>query len=159
MNRETVLKGAKMAFFAALLAGYAGNSKGLKKKKTPDGYKTITFVSGDFKVVDRYCTTPHSNSSAGTTTIFFQNKPVWWMSYSGYYEDEAILFLKQALARTYRRRIFLGGRGLGFSTDNMIYVNHVGTDKFERFDGWESIIEIGTWRKLGYHKYSGISLI
>jgi hypothetical protein len=168
-DRAVVLDGAKQAFFAALLAGYANDGivpvAGLVKTKTPDGYKTIEFTTGDYKVVDRYCTTPHSSYSAGTTTISWKDAPVWWMSYGGYYDKEAtIIFLKRVLRSTYELRVFMGGRGPENCTDvsaDMTYSNNVDPNfhDFERFQGWEEIRDELTGRCLGYHEYMGMSLV
>lgn len=64
------LKVVEEFFFKAMLQGYAA---GAQKTRVPDmpGYKEIRFQEGDFLLVDRYCVTPNSEKSAGTTTIWF----------------------------------------------------------------------------------------
>ena len=68
-------------------------------------------------MVDRFCGNNYCSESFGTTVILawdpdlhkYQN--VWVMQYSGWYEKEAIPFLKLALMENYAKRIFHGGRG------------------------------------------------
>lgn len=166
-QREEILNGAREMFFAAMLAGYASEKINLAKISAKilgkDGYKTITFLSGNYKVVDRYCVTPLSDFSAGTTTIFHRFRfkgrwiPVWWMSYSGHYPKEVIPFLKVALKQSYEKGEFAGGRGpktLQFVKGKSdLYENHWVGD-FHSFDGCESIN-----CNAGFHKYFGMALI
>jgi hypothetical protein len=176
-DRAWILKEAKKAFFEALLAGYAGDGSGVKKEKTPDGYNTLVWEKGPFRVVDRYCVTKTSNKSAGTTTIFFECQPIWWMSYGGWYEEKAIPTLRKALAEAYRLRRFIGGRGVththGFASKNdgrmYKYTNH--PDKKRRFfhgqfEGveyiWQHVKGRGYFRQpklVGCHRYFGTALI
>ncbi|MDD4761455.1 MAG: DUF5680 domain-containing protein [Candidatus Pacebacteria bacterium] len=161
MNREKILEGAKEVFFKAMLAGYAGEGREkTTKAKSSDGYTTIEYSDGDFRVVDRYCTTPDSDFSAGTTVIFFENKPVWWMAYAGSYPAEVIGFLKEILRENYENGIFNGGRGLGVKRgENFIYINEVKDCDFSLFNGMEIIIYSKTEKKLGFHRYFGSALI
>ena len=118
-QKMKILEGAQKAFFEAMLDGYAGgDNRKSAKVKGEDGYTTITYTSkdGECKVVDRYCTTPLSDKSCGTTTIFYENGsvwvPVWWMSYGGRYPKRVIPFLKESLKWAYEMRDFCGGRGI-----------------------------------------------
>lgn len=165
-TRNWILRRAIKVFFKAMLAGYAGDNSGVKKEKSPDGYTTLTWPpTGDHKgfvVVDRYCVTPHSDKSTGTTTIFFEGQPVWWMTYGGEYKKSTIPFLKEALKETYRQSKFLGGRGPSrFQKDNLVYVNRRGFDgtRFALFEGREEIVEIPSLNSVGFHKYFGMLLI
>ena len=172
---RNILLGAERVFFRAMLDGYVGGeSQKSSIIKTSDGYTTIRFFDGDYQVVDRYCVTPHSDCSAGTTTIFFKNEPVWWMSYHGSYPAEVIPFLKDVLLETYKGRLFIGGRGLRcLSNGTLEYLNNVRTESFNSFSGREEIcrltpkvIKVGGQKErvishtlLGYHEYSGLALI
>lgn len=178
-ERASILHRAKEVFFKAMLAGYAGDGSGVNKEKTPDGYRTLTYKEGEFMVVDRYCVTPHSKRSAGTTTIFYEDRAIWWMSYGGWYNDEVIPFLKESLAVAYRRRSFNGGRGPNNRHDKgrrkkVYYVNHVNrvsqhtvkclwSSGFEGFCGREEIADysrsVTEPTVLGVHRYFGMSLI
>lgn len=176
-ERMSILRMAKEIFFKAMLAGYAGDGGGVKKEKTPDGYKTLTYEEGKFCVVDCYCVTPHSNRSAGTTTIFYEGQAIWWMSYGGWYEERAIPTLKKALVKAYRHGRFIGGRGVhwtkgfSFENDGLSYLYDNRPDKKRRFfhgqfEGeeyiWQHIKGHGYFRQpkiVGYHKYFGMSLI
>lgn len=162
-DKDEILAGAKEVFFAANLDGYVGNGERSIVTKTPDGYTTIEFEEGDYRVVDRYCTTPQSDKSAGTTTIFHKDIPIWWMCYGGSYPPEVIPFLKAALKEAYQRKQFQGGRGpTTFSgEEGLIYFNTKETTaNFQRFEGEERIHRRGSssWC-LGTHKYWGMSLI
>jgi len=164
-DKIRILWDARWAFFKAMRAGYASNAQSSIKTKTSDGYRIITFTDGDFRVEDRYCVTPHSNSSAGTTTIFYKGDPVWWMSYGGFYPEDVIEFLKVALLYQYNRGIFFGGRGPTFITsgDGLAYENRPvledAEDHFWKFKGREEIYNQITGKLLGFHEYWGMSLI
>lgn len=157
-TREEVLEGAKKVFFKAMLAGYAG--KEANKTKTSDGYTTIEYSEEDFRVVDRYLTTPNSDYSAGTTTIFFENKPVWFMAYAGRYSSEVIPFLKSVLRRSYESELFVGGRGLEvYREGGLIYNNDVAENDFSYFCGRESIFYSKEGSREYFHDYFGMALI
>lgn len=161
-EKTVILEGAKQAFFKAMLDGYAGgkNRKSFKTK-TPDGYTVIIFEDGEFMVEDRYCTTPHSDKSTGTTTIFFRNVAVWWMSYGGHYPKKVIPFLKEALKQAYEKGEFYGGRGPGVSMGNgMLYTNNLAYGNFKKFRGVETIHKSSRIGKLlGFHEYFGMSML
>jgi len=166
-SREDILTGAEQVFFKAMLDGYAGNEgQKSQKTKTPDGYVNIEYVDGDYRVLDRYCVTPYSCSSTGTTTIFFLGNPVWWMSYGGRYEDEVIPFLKEVLAVAYKNGDFCGGRGpKDWTKGDLQYQNEgnpIDDNTFEMFEGAEVIIkksEKVTETVMGGHRYWGMALI
>ncbi|MFA6269748.1 MAG: DUF5680 domain-containing protein [Candidatus Paceibacterota bacterium] len=161
-----ILKGAKAAFFEAMLDGYAGgeNRKSIKTSGN-DGYTTITYTTEDskYRVVDRYCTTPLSDWSAGTTTIFYRVNliwvPVWWMEYNGFYYKNVIPFLKSAIRQSYEMEIFNGGRGPARYNDSGIEYNNIWSGDFERFLGREEIEDKLNGELLGFHSFSGRSLL
>jgi hypothetical protein len=162
-----IITGAEKAFFEALLDGYVGGKKNSTKTTDPDGYKIITWEKGDYKVVDRYCVTPLSDFSEGTTTIFHKHGhnwvPVWWMSYGGRYPKWVIPFLKFSLKETYGKHKFCDGRGeehlIGkFPYKHILYLNMFSGD-FSSFEGNELIRSIKTGHILGFHKYFGMAMI
>ena len=160
--RGAIIHRAELAFFQAMLAGYAGDGKGVVREVTPDGHKTLTWENEEFRIVDRYCVAEDCRSSAGTTTIFFNGMPIWWMAYAGQYTKSAIPFLKKALAHAYTKGEFHGGRGpIRFQDGSMTYRNHQGNSGFSfgSFDGFEQIIAEDAVEALGYHKYFGMLLI
>lgn len=176
IEKSQILERAKEVFFKAMLDGYAGDKKMSTNTISPDGYKTIEFIDGEFRVVDRYCITPLSDYSAGTTTIFFKGSdeswvPVWWMSYGGVYPKGAIQFLKMALQKAYVTEQFCGGRGLEnfqskISVDGFqvtLEYRNVFEGNFVDFEGVEEILQIPLPgyepEKIGYHEYSGMSLL
>lgn len=151
-----ILQDVQNAFFDAMLAGYV---MGGTKTTLPDmpGVKVITFESGDFRVVDSYITTPHSAKSAGTTTIWGRNRPVWLMQYGGEYPEHTIPFLKECLLMNYKERHFYGGRGPEIVEGQFIYLNKVENNDFGNFYGEESIHVGG--QRIGFHWYRGMSLL
>ena len=98
-------KEAQEYFSRAMLDGYCGERKHSTKTSTPDGRKVITFVKGDFTVIDEYRVTPHSDKSAGTTSILFKGDLVWWMSYGGVITSNTIPLLKAIMKANYERGV------------------------------------------------------
>lgn len=139
-------------FFRAMLAGYAGTAK---KETPPDspGMKRITFKRGRYLVIDQWQTSPESDFSFGGTTIFYNDVPIWWMTYEGWYLKETIPFLKEALAKAYSARSFLGGRGQdSFQRGQFLYRN-LFQGSFVSFCGREFITKAD--QELGHHEYRG----
>lgn len=171
-EKAIILEGAKQAFFKAMLDGYAGGeNRRSVKVKDEDGYTTITYTTedGKYKVVDRYCTTPLSDKSCGTTTIFFRTgliwSAVWWMSYGGHYPESVIPLLKAAMKANYERGVFNGGRGPSFfpfpsSQEEVLYTNHFYGD-FTSFKGEEFInsFKVDEVGRVGFHNYFGRSML
>ncbi|HEY0220813.1 MAG TPA: DUF5680 domain-containing protein [Candidatus Paceibacterota bacterium] len=149
-------------FFTAMQAGYA--VEGISKAKVIDlpGYKEIRYEEPDLLLVDRWCVNLNSEKSAGTTTIWYQDNPVWFMSYGGHYPQSAIRLLKQALRMQYCQDVrFHGGRGPRVVADRgagLIYMNRPEVNNFSEFKGREEIFSIDRgW--IGYHDYWGMSLL
>ena len=155
------IKQIEAFFFRAMIEGWASSAEKVRIDGMP-GYKGVEFKEGGLRLLDFWCTTLHSNKSAGTTTIWFHGVPLWFMSYGGYYEEEAIPVVKEALRRAYKTRRFVGGRGLnlddlgGYSYQNNPRRNRRG---FLSFAGREQVISTGTGRLLGFHEYWGMSLL
>ncbi|MEK7564704.1 MAG: DUF5680 domain-containing protein [Patescibacteria group bacterium] len=158
------LRDATMAFFfEAMIQGWVGEGVETELPNLP-GYKVFRHESADKRLVlvDSYCVSGKSRvpKSVGTTTIWWDDRPVWWMSYGGWYEKEAVPFLKQALLSVYKVGGFIGGRGpASFRDGHMIYVNRPEKCDFSSFKGHEEIIEIASGSTLGEHEYWGMSLI
>ncbi len=148
-------------FFAAMNAGYAGDAVKTTIAEFP-GSKVIPFHQGDYSVYDCYFTAKGSLHSSGMTVIWHKSQPVWSMQYQGWYQPEAIPFLKRALRANYERGVFLGGRGPArFAQGNLKYHNHltVGREVFTRFAGQEVISRIGSDADtIGWHEYQGMLL-
>lgn len=150
-------------FWKAMENGW-GSGK-VEKQTSPllPGYKYIPFRLGEFYVLDAYCVTPLNDKSAGTTTIWLSDVPVWVMSYQGEYPKQIIPFLKLALQSTITRKNFIGGRGPKHFTHedhpNLSYRNTVasGMNDFSNFWGSECICANG--HSIGYHYYRGMILI
>lgn len=162
MQEEHGLKDVTKAFFfKAMLQGWAGEGIITKPCDWP-GYKVLRFEEDKFILIDSYCVAgkSHSPKSTGTTTIWYDGTPVWWMSYGGFYEKSAIPLLKEALLSAYGAGVFMGGRGFSaFRHGSMMYINHAETNDFSSFRGREEIIEIASCSYLGEHEYWGMSLI
>ena len=95
-------------FFNGMLNGYASGVKAVAEPGLP-GYKRTEYKEGDFYLLDRWVTTPLSDKSVGDTTIWHRDMPVWVMHYGGRYDKHVIPFLKRALHRTYKSRVFIAG--------------------------------------------------
>ncbi|MEK7200530.1 MAG: hypothetical protein AAB672_00135 [Patescibacteria group bacterium] len=168
-QKAQILKEAQEVFFEAMLDGYCGERKHSTKTSTPDGRKVITFVKGDFTVIDEYRVTPHSDKSAGTTSILFKGDLVWWMSYGGHYLKYTIPLLKAIMKANYERGVFNGGRGpenvrcKDVNLMNVVYdateYTNVGTGDFSLFKGREEIFDLTFSRSLGFHIYFGMSML
>lgn len=149
----------KDIFFDAKACGWSADAQKIKSIEFP-GSKIIPFTCGDFRVIDCYVVNPDSDISAGTTTIWHKNKPVWVMNYGGWYAKLAIPFLKSCLQMAYvQERCFYGGRGPKFVRgERFTYVNRIERDNFSDFVGEEKIFDSDE-RCLGYHWYRGMSLL
>ena len=146
-------------FFQAMVEGWATCDQKIMIAEMP-GYKAIPFRDGKLSLLDNYCVNPNSPYSAGTTTIWHQDLPVWLMNYGGWYDKRAIAFLKRALSQTYNAHQFVGGRGpLVYTEGNLIYVNHVRLNDFRKFEGHEEELDADIGESLGFHQYWGMSLI
>lgn len=147
-------------YFDAHIEGYLG---GARKVDVPDkpGFRRIeVFGESGLRLVDEYSKTLGSHHSAGTTTIWFDNIPIWMMSYGGWYSPEALPILKAALRLSYERKKFIGGRGPeSFSKDSFSYTNLVESWRFENFNGRESICRSEDSFWFGTHRYSGHALV
>ena len=152
-------------FFKAMQMGYAVEKITKTKVLDMPQHKEIRYEDGDFLLVDRWCVNPDSNKSIGTTTIWQEEKPVWFMSYGGVYPKRLIPTLKRALSRTYLKAIFRGGRGEGMDDfeAGVFYINRVENNNFSQFNGREEVIFRlpGTYivGSRGYHDYWGMSLL
>lgn len=146
-------------FFKAMVKGWAKGVEEISVANMP-GYKAIPFQEGDFYLIDKYCVTPYSQKSAGTTTIWFKQNPVWVMNYGGFYDEDAIDCLKLALRQAYERQQFVGGRGPRiYVAKTLFYVNQPRFNSFTRFEGREEIFDRACGESLGFHEYWGMSLL
>lgn len=159
---DEMLWQAESCFIAAMMKGWAAGVKGIDVPGMP-AYKEIVFEGyAGFRVVDRWCVS-RSGKSTGATTIWFANDPIWIMNYGGFYSENALSFLKQALMRAYNRSEFVGGRGPQvFQDENderFVYVNKAQYgSKFRQFEGREFINKEPDGI-LGWHDYWGMALI
>lgn len=154
---EGDLQSIQNKFFDAMVQGWVCNTDA-KKIEVPEfpGSKAIPYEHGPFRVLACYMT--NFNFSTGTTTIWFRGKPVWVMHYGGWYEKEAIPFLKRCLSRAYAERRFYGGRGPVFVRDDRFtYINRIERNNLRDFAGEEKIFDLSE-KCLGYHWYRGMSL-
>lgn len=155
------MEDVKEFFFKAMLTGWAASAKNFLTFDMP-GHKEISFVDGNFRLLDRYCVNKSSAKSAGTTTIWVCDTPVWIMFYGGWYEKGAIKILKDVLRQTYEEHVFVGGRGFSvYSKRPLVYMNDVRQNDFSQFEGKERIAELSDRNNipLGWHSYQGMSLV
>ncbi|MDP1706726.1 MAG: hypothetical protein Q8L36_02800 [bacterium] len=151
-------------FFRAMMQGWTVEGSVIKP---PDmlGYKLARFEEDNLRLTDLWCTGGGGEKSAGTTTIFFGEIPIWVMQYNGWYHEEAIPTVRASLMSAYQGRIFLGGRGrISFSipeSPHIEYRNRVDFNDFERFVGAECVWDKrgSEEKKIGVHRYNGMSLI
>jgi hypothetical protein len=163
MDKKEILQKAMEVFFRALLAGYAGENKENVKVSVFGFKKTVIYTEGEFTVIDEWTTTDHSDVSFGTTTILFEETPIWFMFYEGRYPKKVISFLKEAMTSQYKKGQFRGGRGpIRWSSDLFVYKNHAhktGNLSFSQFSGHEKISDAKTGKILGFHEYCGCSML
>jgi len=146
-------------FLKAMLQGWISGAEETKVPHMP-GYRTIPFRDGDLFLLDCYCVNPNSSKSAGTTTIWYRDIPVWIMQYGGFYRKSEISFLKHALRCAYESNVFIGGRGpIDYREDQLLYENSPNFDEFEGFSGIETIYRLPELEELGHHKYWGMYLV
>ena len=158
-----LIQTAQMVFFEAMLRGYAKGGTGgrVVEKSTivelPGSKVIVTDLMG-WRAVDCYFTNPNSDKSAGQTTIWYQDIPVWTMCYGGSYPKVVIPFLKKCLGQAYGEEQFYGGRGPEFMEEEpFTYVNRFhGT--FTSFKGEERIYD-KSGARFGHHWYHGMSLL
>ena len=160
-------------FFKAMVAGWVAGGQKIKITKMP-GYKAIPFRDNGFNglyLLDCWCVGRDSQKSAGTTTIWDKDIPVWLMNYAGHYEERAVPFVKRALQQAYEANRFIGGRGPYVHREGgLIYINqpHPGSS-FLKFEGREEVFDIRVkdmpghtgliGQSLGWHEYWGMSLL
>ena len=146
-------------FFEAMQNSWAANGNKTRVFDMP-GFWQIEFNRGDWRCVDRWCEPKDSLFSAGATTIWYKEVPVWIMTYGGWYDAGAIEILKTALYGNYVEKIFAGCRGpriFRMLNSSLEYTNEFkGT--FAKFSGLESVGHSLTQQSLGYHNYGGMFL-
>lgn len=160
------------AFFyrAMLTSGYPSEKPNIWEE---GGHRKIRHQEGLLRLEDIWTHTPHSEWSAGTTTIYREVGgelapnlvPIWVMQYSGFYRGKtATLYLKKILREAYQNpETSLGCRGprevkdAGFKYNNV--VETFLRTKFFRFAGWEELWNVAGNRLAGRHFYRGTALV
>jgi len=163
-------------FFHGMMNGWA---TGAAKHLVPGmpGFMQIIFSDGRFTMIDRYCVVPieaqddpdeviHTGRpvlaaprSSGLTTIWFEDVPVWQMSYHGQYTPQASAFVKCALRAAYGDKQFFGGRGPSVFEDNdFSYHNEIEQNRFAVFRGCEKVWGQEVDVLEGFHRYMGMLL-
>ncbi len=175
MDRNGLLKEAEAVVLRGLAKGYAGGAKATPVPFRP-GWKFINHDEDGWYLRDEYYVEPETGKSCGHTTLnrYVEDKIatlVWYMSYGGFYEKEAIPCLKAALMANYTKRIFSAGRGEDMhQVGNYRYIirwRH--TALFEQFSAHETIVRIDQDSKdprepsattnMGGHDIWGMALI
>ena len=160
MSPTTFAKTIEGIFFKSAQAGYVGSTIKTTIPALP-GSKVISFEEGEWLVRDVYFVNNLSGMSFGTTTIWNSGRPVWYMNYNGWYQEDAIQFLKEVLFMAYVAQYFNGGRGPEEMRDEnrrMVYQNHLTVNEFRHFSGVEEIWDFDQ-KLLGTHRYEGRLLI
>ncbi|MBI4708752.1 MAG: hypothetical protein HY764_00930 [Candidatus Portnoybacteria bacterium] len=151
-------------FFKASISTYASGAspEALEELPNAERYFWCDYADGKrYEYRDTYFSVGNGRSF-GFTIISFDKELVWWMRYGGQciekYVDEqkTTAFLKKALLKAYKEKLFLGGRGeIKYVEGNLIYRNLVGTSEFESFKGREIITRISSPELVFYHDYEG----
>ncbi|PIR98872.1 hypothetical protein COT87_02465 [Candidatus Collierbacteria bacterium CG10_big_fil_rev_8_21_14_0_10_44_9] len=159
------LKETQGFFFEMMLAGYTSKEEPEKFFQF-DGHKGTKRFSyqkaGGWHGIDEW---EHTSGewSKGTTLIYKDGRPVWQMDYWGYYPKECIPFLKKALAKNYRERLWLGGRGpniFELPNESWFYSNSTFVEHdFHEFLGRDFIVDKVTRKEVGWHRYTGSSFL
>jgi len=145
------------AFFIGMRNGYVTGLKGVPVRNMP-GYRMVATKYGDWKVTDMWATIRHKEDSAGVTTVFYKNTPVWVMSYEGWYTGlYTISFLKKVLSNAYNNEEFYGCRGCPKYYEPFCGMEYTNTfrGRFKKFNGKESIKRIRDKEYMGEHTYRG----
>ncbi|MDP2631730.1 MAG: hypothetical protein Q8P30_03110 [Candidatus Uhrbacteria bacterium] len=155
-------------FFKAMLHGWAGDGKPIAVTDMP-GFKEFSFQDSKFLLKDRFSSTPESDKSSGTTTIWFQDVPIWNMYYAGWYTKEASGVVKHALRQAYENEVFRGGRGQPCTLTKQMspdsqeitvrYNNVLRSNGFDQFEGCEDVRNMSHNELCGYHRYHGMILL
>ncbi len=146
----------KEVFFQGSLKGWCSGKA--KKTESPDlsGWKIITIPVGEFLYIDRYAIGLDGHSF-GFIEIKRDENLFWAMRFGGQYTEEASGVVKQALLNIYNKREFLGGRGPRFfKSSSIMYENLVRNGgSFEKFRGFEEVLDQDNIISLGHHWYNG----
>ena len=158
-------KDIKQAYRSALLKGYAGTNG---KRRLPDlpGTKITRSDDGRYSVIDFWFTITGSPESFGHTLVYRDDILVWKLDYEGWYDEEVLPFLKEALAENLNQEGFCGGRGPEtYERGDLIYTNSCGPKTWWRcFSGREEIRlrtegeQLAT-RLRGEHRFDGKLMI
>lgn len=161
MAPNHLLIAAQVFFVDAMALGWATRGDEALVPDILPGHKSFEYSEGRFRLIDRHSARPHSTRSSGSITIWCEGEVVWVMTYQGSYHGRVISFLQKALREAYsQRRRFIGGRGPSvFLGQGLAYTNRVEIPDFGYFKGREEIYDVGTKVSLGFHDYSGLSLI
>lgn len=144
-------------FFEAMVEGWVADAEESKVLGMP-GYRIINFARDELVLTDLFCVTPGSSKSAGTTTIWHKEVPVWVMQYGGWYMEGVIPFLKHALLETYKAKRFVGGRGRSqYCEGQLLYVNRPHVNDFSDFNGHEQVFMND--KPMGVHHYRGMMML
>lgn len=123
-----------------------------KSKPLLDGSVQYQFSQDDWLYRDIYYT--GNKRFAGLETVYFQNKPVWSMSYFGNFqqvsEEEADIVLRAALRDNWDKARL--GQKVAWSKDSYEY-GCVGSGDMDELDGTESITKNG--KQIYYFYYAG----
>lgn len=142
-------------FFTAMAAGFAAGVEPQHNQPLP-GWEMMEYRKNSFHLVDMWLYNPYTYNSTGTTTILWNEIPIWVMHYGGWYHESAIETLREALKSAYETKRFRSGRGPGvFETEYYRYINSFTKNDFTSFFGTEKIVTISGNQLLGTHWYRG----
>ena len=135
-------------------------SREMDPSELPPGHKGIEWKDGLWVVRDTWIQISGNPYSGGSTTINYDDIPVWLMQYRGWYAKEVIDFLQGALASNYRNGFFSAGRGPdSYSQGDLLYLNEIVRNDFADFECKEKVLHMPTATLKGYHNCSGLLLL
>ena len=174
-KRVELVSAIKQCFFDGMSHGWASGAKAIRDfpfrgargyEFKPSMGESNRFL-GYLTLLDYFFVNSETPTSYGTTVILYCGNPVWLMNYGGWYKEEAIKPVQEALMENYRNSISWGGRGLAVYIHNskvsgysIKYKNEFFGD-FSIFKGVENVSAINAEETLGIgeHSYSGGLLI
>lgn len=151
------IKELEAVFFDAMNEGWASGVQHTTNSLLP-GAHIIEWNKRGYLVIDCYYV--NNGKNVGWTMMWCNDVPVWVMNYHGEYPTSVVPFLKRALMESYGNRQFFGGRGPAlYKEGNLCYFNNHAERTFGKFHGIERIFDMNNNTSLGWHEYSGFTLI
>lgn len=157
-------------FFEAMMLSLQGEIPVTPVFDMP-GFSQLEFHKKGWRCLQRWQVSQPINNpestrliSAGAIVIWHEDRHLWSMNYSGYYEKEVAEFMELAVNENIKNKVFYGGRGpkkFELVNQPFIYQNsiHQRDCGFQYFRGRETVHSVTTDEMLGCHQYFGQSYL